>query len=196
MKITAQRIAPIFVFLTAILAWGRAQEATLNFLPAQTTVNFTLGDVLHTVHGSFNLKSGQIHFVPATKAISGEIVVDAASGNSGSTGRDRKMHTEILQSAQYFEITFRPDRVEGKVASAGTSPVQVHGIFGMHGAEHEITVPAQIELAPDHWTLTVHFEVPYVKWGLKDPSTFVLRVEKVVVIDLHASGPSPWTEQR
>jgi polyisoprenoid-binding protein YceI len=197
MKRMNKLILPIIVVLTATLTWGQTQEVTLNFVPAQTTVTFTLGDVLHTVHGSFDLKSGQVHFAPTTNAISGEIVVDAASGNSGSTGRDRKMHKEILESAQYSEITFRPDRpVEGNVLPAGISAVQVHGMFGIHGAEHEITVPAEVELAPDHWSLTVHFAVPYVKWGLKDPSTFILRVEKTVVIDLHAQGANPRIAQR
>jgi len=184
----------IFICLIATLAAGQAQQATLNFDPAQTTVNFTLSDVLHTVHGSFKLKAGQIHFAPDTNTISGEIVVDAASGNSDSTGRDGKMHKEILESARYSEVTFRPDRVEGNVIVPGTSLVQVHGRFGIHGAEHEITVPAQVELVPDRWSLTVHFAVPYVKWGMKDPSTFILRVGKAVDIDLHAVGPKPWVE--
>lgn len=192
MKTMARRNIPLFILLAATLAWGQGQEATLNFNPAQTTVDFTLGDVLHTVHGSFKLKTGQVRFDPATNSISGEIVVDAPSGNSGSTGRDRKMHKEILESARYSEVTFRPDRVDGKVLALGRSAVQVHGMFGILGAEHEITVPAQVELAPDHWSLTVHFAVPYVKWGLKDPSTFILRVEKTVDIDLGAQGPSPW----
>jgi len=187
---------PILAVLAATLAWGQEPEATLNFVPAQTTVNFTLGDVLHTVHGSFNLEAGEVHFVPATNAIRGEIVVAAASGSSGSPSRDRKMHKEILESARYPEVTFRPDRVEGKVLAPGTSLVQVHGRFGIHGAEHEITVPARVELAPDHWSLTVHFAVPYVKWGMKDPSTFILRVEKTVEIDLHAVGTSPWAAPR
>ena|ERR1700722_564141 len=192
MKIKAKLITYSFLFLIATLAWGQEQEATLNFVPAQTTVTFTLGDVLHTVHGSFQLKAGQIRFVPASNAISGEIVVDAASGNSDNTSRDRKMHKQILESARYSEVTFRPDRVEGKVLALGTSLVQVHGMFGIHGAEHEITATAQVELASDHWSLAAHFAVPYVKWGLKDPSTFILRAGKTVDIDLHALGPSPW----
>jgi len=196
MKTMARRNIPLFIFLAATLSSGQAQEATLNFVPAQTTVNFTLGDVLHTVHGSFKLKTGQVRFDPATNSISGEIVVDAPSGNSGSTGRDRKMHKEILQSVRYPEVTFRPDRVDGKVLASGRSAVQVHGMFGILGVEHEITVPAQVELAPDHWSLAVHFAVPYVKWGLKDPSTFILRVEKTVDIDLNARGPSPWPAPR
>jgi len=196
MKTMTRRSIPVFFLLAAALAWGQAQEATLNFDPAQTTVNFTLGDVLHTVHGSFRLKTGQVRFDPATNSISGELVVDAPSGNSGSTGRDRKMHKEILQSVRYPEVTFHPDRVDGKVLVPGRSAVQVHGMFGILGVEHEITIPAQVELAPDHWSLTVHFAVPYVKWGLKDPSTFILRVEKKVDIDLNARGPSPWPTPR
>ena len=196
MKTMTRRSIPVFILLAATLAWGQAQEVTLNFDPAQTTVDFTLGDVLHTVHGSFRLKTGQVRFDPATNSISGELVVDAPSGNSGSTGRDRKMHKEILQSVRYPEVTFRPDRVDGKVLAPGRSAVQVHGMFGILGVEHEITIPAQVELAPDHWSLTVHFAVPYVKWGLKDPSTFILRVEKTVDIDLNARGPSPWPAPR
>jgi len=196
MKTRATLNINLFILLAATLAWGQAQEVTLNFDPAQTTVDFTLGDVLHTVHGSFRLKTGQVRFDPATNSISGELVVDAPSGNSGSTGRDRKMHKEILQSVRYPEVTFRPDRVDGKVLASGRSAVQVHGMFGILGVEHEITVPAQVELAPDHWSLAVHFAVPYVKWGLKDPSTFILRVEKTVDIDLNARGPSPWPAPR
>jgi polyisoprenoid-binding protein YceI len=196
MKIMTNAILLILLFLATASAWGQTQEVTLDLAPAQTTVDFTLGDVLHTVHGRFKLSAGHIHFVPASNVISGEIVVDATSGNSGSTVRDGKMHKEILESARYPEVTFRPDRVEGQVVALGSSKVQVHGLFGIHGAEHEITVPAQVELAPDHWSLTVHFAVPYVAWGIKDPSTFILRVEKTVDIDLHAQGPSPWIAPR
>src|SRR5208282_4598428 len=188
MKTIARLVPLILLCAPTSLASAAEQEAILNFVPSRTTVNFTLGDVLHTVHGKFDLKCGLIHFSPANNAIGGKIVVDAASGSSGSTARDRNMHRDILESARYPEITFRPDRVEGNVSLNGASTVQVHGVFGMHCAEHEITVPAQVELAPDHWSLTVRFAVPYVKWKLKDPSTFLLRVEKTVVIDLHASG--------
>lgn len=171
------------------------QQANLNFVPSQSTVTFTLGDVLHTVRGRFQIKQGQILFSPSSDAVSGEIVVDAGSGDSGNGSRDKKMNKDILESARYPEITFRPDHVEGKVAQTGSSDVQVHGMFGIHGSEHEVTVPAHVEFSPDHWVMSAHFLVPYVKWGLKDPSTFVLRVEKTVSIDLQASGDKPWVEQ-
>jgi len=198
MSSSARRAAQfsIGVALT-VLAWvhaGLAQqrEAPLEFVPARTTIEFTLGASFHTVHGAFNLKHGAVQFNPATGAIAGEIVVDATGGHSGSDARDGRMHREILESARYPEITFRPDRVEGKVEPQGTSTIQVHGMFGIHGAEHEITLPVQVEMTQDEWTASSRFTIPYVKWGIKNPSTFILRVSQTVEIEVHASGANPW----
>jgi polyisoprenoid-binding protein YceI len=179
------------LWLAGAVARAQPHEVDLNFVPAKTTVNFTLGDVLHTVHGSFDVKHGAVHFDPATNNVSGEILVDATSGHSGSDGRDKKMHKEVLESGRYSDIVFRPDRVEGQVAALGDSTVQVHGMFTIHGAEHEITIPVRVEMAPGRWTATSRFTVPYVKWGMKNPSTFVLRVDQSVGIDIQASGDSP-----
>ena len=173
--------------LTAFAIPAAAQERAFQLDPTQTEVKFTLGDVLHTVHGTFKLKHGALQMEPTGK-ISGEIVVDAVSGDSGSGMRDRKMHKEVLESARYPEIAFRPDRIDGPVASAGKSTVMVHGMFSIHGTDREITVPAQVEMSGDHWTASVHFNVPYAKWGMKNPSTFFLKVSDSVEIDLAASG--------
>jgi len=179
------------LWLAGAVALAQPHEVDLNFVPAKTTVNFTLGDVLHTVHGSFDVKHGAVHFDPATNNVSGEILVDATSGHSGSDGRDKKMHKEVLESGRYSDIVFRPDRLEGQVAALGDSTVQVHGMFTIHGAEHEITIPVRVEMAPGRWTATSRFTVPYVKWGMKNPSTFVLRVDQSVGIDIQASGDIP-----
>jgi len=164
-----------------------AQEQTFQIDPAQSTVKFTLGDVLHTVHGSFALKHGELQVQPTGK-LSGEIVVDATSGNSGSGMRDRKMNKEVLESARYPEIDFRPDRFDGEVAAQGKSSVMVHGMFSIHGTTREVTVPAQVERDGDHWTANVHFTVPYAKWGMKNPITLFLKVNDTVEIDLSAAG--------
>jgi len=96
------------------------------------------------------------------------------------------------RSARYPEIAFRPDRVEGKVASIGTSNLQVHGTFSIHGADHELTLPVRVQTFADHWIADTHFTVPYVKWGVKNPSTFLLRVSESVEIDVHATGANPF----
>jgi polyisoprenoid-binding protein YceI len=165
-----------------------AQETAIEIDPGQTKVGYTLADVLHTVHGSFALKRGTIRFDPATGKASGELVVDAASGNSGNTGRDRRMHQNILESGKFPEIVFRPDRVEGKVAPQGTSHVQLHGMFSIHGAEHEIMLPVLVEATGDRYAATAHMTIPYVQWGMKNPSTLILRVSDKVDIDIETVG--------
>jgi polyisoprenoid-binding protein YceI len=191
MKKTTIAAIVVFWLSAATLARARQHEIILDFVPAKTTVNFTLGDILHTVHGSFNVKRGAIRFDPATNKITGEILVPAASGNSGSSGRDKRMQNDVLESTRYPDIVFRPDRVEGQVADIGASTVLVHGMFSIHGAEHEITIPVRVEISPGQWAATSHFTVPYVKWGMKNPSTFVLRVDQSVGIDIQASGETP-----
>ncbi len=161
-----------------------AQDTVLVLDPALTKVGFTLPDVLHTVHGNFALKRGTIRFDTATGKASGELVVDAASGDSGSAARDRRMHQNILESAKYPEIVFRPDRVEGKVQPQGISQVQLHGTVVIHGAAHEIAMPVEVEAHGERYTATAHFTVPYVRWGMKNPSTLILRVSDKVDIDI------------
>lgn len=165
-----------------------AQPTTLHLDPQGTTINFTLGDVLHTVHGTFRAPRGSLNLDSASGNLTGEIVVDARSGQSANGMRDRKMHREVLESERYPEITFRPDRVDGTVLPQGKSSVRLHGAFGIHGADHELTVPAEIEMFPDHWTATLRFSIPYVKWGMKNPSTLFLRVSETVDIDVNAAG--------
>lgn len=165
-----------------------AQEQVLTFSPAQTKVQYALDATAHTVHGTFALKRGSVHFNPATGAVSGELVIDATTGSSGNDGRDRKMHREVLESVQFPEITFRPDRVDGKVAANGPSTVQVHGSFTIHGATHELMLPVQVELCSDHWMASTQFKIPFVDWGMKNPSTFILRVSHEVEIHIESSG--------
>ena len=165
-----------------------ASEIVLGIDPAQSNVHWTLGSTVHTVHGSFAFKKGTLRLDTSTGKARGEIIVDATSGNSGNDSRDKKMHKEVLESARYAEVIFRPDRVEGKITPQGTFAVQVYGLFILHGSEHELTVPVQAEFAGDHWTGRAKFNVPFIDWGLKNPSNFFLKVNHAVEIELELKG--------
>lgn len=163
-------------------------ELVLVVDPAASKVHWMLDSSLHTVHGTFALKSGTVRVDLASGKASGEIVADAASGNSGNDGRDKKMHKEVLESGKYAEVVFRPDRVEGKITPQGTCAVQIHGTFLLHGSEHELTVPVQAELGTDHWSGSAKFDIPYVDWGLRNPSNFLLKANHAVNIELNLKG--------
>src|SRR6266851_5369889 len=164
------------------------REIVLEIDPAQSKVHWTLGSSLHTVHGSFAFKKGSLRVDTSMGKAGGEIIVDATSGNSGNDSRDKKMHKEVLESGRYAEVIFRPERVEGSIAPQGTFTVQVHGLFVLHGSEHELTVPVQAELTGDQWTGSAKFNVPFIDWGLKNPGNFFLKVNHAVAIELEMKG--------
>jgi polyisoprenoid-binding protein YceI len=181
---------PLLFVLIAVLSASPApaQETELELDPGQTQVNFTLGDILHTVHGSFKLKRGTVKFDPTTGHASGLVMVDATSGNSGSNARDHKMHKDVLESAQYPEITFAPQQVKGQVLPQGNFKVEVLGTFTLHGANHPLTLVVDAHLTGDQLTADTQFTIPYEAWGLKNPSTLFLRVNDTVDLAIHAVG--------
>jgi polyisoprenoid-binding protein YceI len=165
-----------------------AAENTIDLDPGHTAITFTLGDVLHTVHGTFKLKRGCLKFDSATGKAAGEIVVDVASGNSGNGARDKRMHKDILESARFPEAVFTPDHVTGELAAHGTSEIDVHGTFQIHGSTHDITMHFRADAADTQLTASTSFEIPYVQWGMKNPSNFLLKVNDKVKLDVQALG--------
>jgi polyisoprenoid-binding protein YceI len=182
---------PIALLALQFVVPASAQQGALELDPARTAVHFTLKTSLHTVHGTFRLKSGKASFDPLTGKASGLLVVDAASGGSGNSGRDKKMHREILESQTYPEITFALIDVDGAVPMQGDSQVQVKGTFRLHGQDHEMIIPVDVRISGSDFTLDTNFSVPYISWGLKNPSTFILRASDTVQVSVHAIGQ--WT---
>ena len=172
----------------ATAAQSAASQVALEVDPAQSKINWTLSATFHTVHGTFAGTKGSIQFDPAGGKASGEIIADSRTGESGDAGRDKNMHAKVLESAKYPVVTFVPDRVDGKVPLQGASKVQIHGIFEIHGAKHELTVPTEVNFSGNRWTAKAAFDVPYVQWGMKDPSSVFLRVGAAVNVELELSG--------
>jgi polyisoprenoid-binding protein YceI len=189
---THVRMVPAVLVLFAGLALASqlaAQERAVALDPGSTSIRFTLGDILHTVHGTFQLKQGSIRFDPSTGTAGGNVIVDAGSGDSGSVKRDKRMKRDILETDKYPDISFTPTQIlAGKVLPEGDSQVQLRGIFRLHGADHEIVVPVPVKVHGDQLTAQMHFVIPYVAWGLKNPSTLFLRVSDKVTIDIMAVG--------
>jgi len=118
----------LFLLLSALAAPLSGADYSLQLTPENTKVEWTLGDVLHTVHGTFQLKRGSLRFDSDSGKAGGEVVVDVVSGASGSGARDKRMHKNILESGLFPEAVFVPDRVEGKLAQSGASRSAGRGI--------------------------------------------------------------------
>ena len=177
------------ILFTAVFApAAKPAEYNVQISPVNAKIQWQLGGTPHGARGTFQLKKGDIWFDPETGKMRGELIVDAASGESGNGLRDGRMRSGVLEVKQYPEIVFRPDRFEGKIDLQGSCEVNMHGRFNIHGQDHEITVPAKLTFQRDVVIAILRFSVPYVEWGMKDPGSLILRVEKVVTIEVKAEG--------
>lgn len=202
--LTPTRPAPALLTFLTLLATAAAllpgtavpaaaEPLTLTLDLEESVVRFTLGATLHTVRGSFRIESGELTFDPATGEVSGRVVMDATSGNTGNRKRDRDMHVKVLESEQYPDVVFLATRFEGVFQPAGESEVTLHGTVRIHGSEHEIAIPATVEVETTddggrRLKATGTFVVPYVEWGMENPSKFLLRVDKTVEVTIQAEG--------
>jgi polyisoprenoid-binding protein YceI len=191
-----RRVAVLLVVLALLgAADARAQTGVgrLQLDPHHTVVAFHLSGRLHDVHGTFQLRQGTLEVDPATGAASGSVVVDAHSGESGNTSRDGRMASVVLEAERFPEMRFRPSHVDGTREADGTFRATLHGTLTLHGSDHAVAVAVDGHLTGDELSARGRFTVPYVEWGLTDPSMLLLTVAKTVDIDVTTAGHVVWT---
>jgi len=170
------------ILLLTVLTSGSALSAEIRVRipPESADIAFELKATMHTVHGTATLERAEFVIDTATGSVSGEAVVSAPSADTGNKKRDKKMHSTVLLSDSHPEIVFTAHRYEGEIDAAGSSEIELVGVMEIIGVEHPLTVPVVVSIAEG--TARASFTVPYVEWGLEDPSTFVLRVGKEVPV--------------
>jgi polyisoprenoid-binding protein YceI len=193
-KISKASFIAASVILLGQLAQAQNRSIRVVLDPAQTEIHWRLTG-LHPVHGTFKLKSGEFLFNPKTGTAEGEILVDATTGESGNAARDKRMQDEVLESNRYPAIFYHPTEIKGPFkAGEGTQDLTAEGTFNIHGADHPLELPLKVQITADTATATARFTVPYVEWGMKNPSRLLLRVSKQVEIEVSAKGTIKQTE--
>jgi polyisoprenoid-binding protein YceI len=171
---------------------AESRVGVLTLDPAKTLVEFKLGTALHTTHGNFRLKRGTIKAGETTGKAEGEIVVDATSGKSGDFLRDNRMTDSVLEAVTWPEITFDPRHIDGHLDGQGNFHAKLAGVLMLHGAAHNVVIETQGSLKDHDLIAMGHLSIPYVDWGLKDPSILFLSVDKKVEIDIATAGHVTW----
>jgi polyisoprenoid-binding protein YceI len=167
-------------------AFGQHQTFVVNTDASE--VKMTLKTNHEVVNGTFHIQSGSIEFDRSSPKMAGSVVVLAGSGDTGSSMRDKRMKNEILHVADYAQVSFDPKTYVGTIAPAGDSNIQVSGIFTLLGTPHPITIPMLVHIEGSGATAKAHFTVPYVQWGLKNPSLMIWKADNDVAIDLDLKG--------
>jgi polyisoprenoid-binding protein YceI len=178
----------IFAFAVFLAPTALAQRQTFVVDPNASVVKMTLKTTHELVNGTFHLQSGSITFDPSTLTMSGSVTILAGSGTTGNSSRDKKMNHDILASGQHATISFQPRSYLGAIALSGDSALQVAGIFTLLGVPHGITIPMVVHIEGATATVRSDFVVPYVQWGVKNPSFFIWKADNDVAIDLFLTG--------
>ena len=165
-----------------------AQHQTFTVNPDASDVKMKLNTTHEVVNGTFHVQSGSINFDRTASNISGTVSVAAASGKTGNDSRDKKMNKDILKVDQFATVSFAPKTYDGMIAASGDSTIQVSGVFTLLGTAHDLTIPMQIHIDGSKATAKGQFVVPYVQWGLKNPSFLIWKAENDVGIDLNLVG--------
>lgn len=155
--------------------------------PDKSQVQFVLGGS-HEVDGQFHVRSGDISFDQNTGEMKGTVLVGAGSGTSDDKSRDKKMTKDELKAEMFPTITFSPRQFTGTLNDSGDSTLQVQGTFTLIGRPHDITVPMTVHADGNQCTAKGSFTIPYVEWGMKNPSFFTLKESKEVKINLTFNG--------
>jgi polyisoprenoid-binding protein YceI len=165
-----------------------AQHQTFAVNPDDSEVKMTLNTTHEVVNGTFHVQSGSIRFDRTASHISGIVTVAAGSGRTGNESRDKKMNKDILKVNQFATVSFAPKTYSGTIAASGDSTIQVSGVFTLLGTPHDLTIPMQIHIDGSKATAKGQFVVPYVQWGLKNPSFLIWKAENDVKMDLNLIG--------
>jgi polyisoprenoid-binding protein YceI len=165
-----------------------AQHQTFSVNPDASEVKMKLNTTHEVVNGTFHIQSGSINFDRTTSHISGIVIVAAGSGKTGNDSRDKKMNKDILKVDQFATVSFAPKAYNGTIAASGDSTIQVSGVFTLLGIAHDLTIPMQIHIDGSKATAKAQFVVPYVQWGLKNPSFMIWKAENDVAIVLNLVG--------
>ena len=102
------------------------------------------------------------------------------------------MKDSVLEVQRYPLIIFVPQHVTGHLEKNDQFQARLQGVLTLHGAAHPIVMEVQGHLVGDSLIAKSHFSVPYVEWGMQDPSVLFLKVAKQVDIDIATAGNIVW----
>ena len=195
----------VAIFATILLRLGTAHAATIHLQidPQKSQITATVADPLARlretgeIQATLRLTSGGVDGDPQNPGQTGHVklVIDATTFDSGNNHRDKVVLGTALDTAEYQTITFESTHLEnvqidvpGKMGHAN-----VVGNLTLHGATHEIRVPADISLNPDG-TVNGDGEVSfnYTDWGVRVPRLlFALPAGREVTVHFHVTAAPP-----
>jgi polyisoprenoid-binding protein YceI len=172
------------VVAALLLAALVGQAATFRIDPAACEAGFDLKATAHTVHGTTTSLTGEVRVEPEDAGalkLSGTISIGAGSLATGNDKRDATMHSKSLLVASFPNIDFAPERFtpSGPPGADGAISGALTGRLTIRGRTRAQAISATLAAHGERIAASGTFDVDWVEFGVPDPSSFFLRIEKV-----------------
>ncbi len=193
-KVLASSAVAALVAAGTVVAQDPPQIFHIN--PGRSSARFSIpasgeqpdGKPNATTNGQFKVQKSTVRFMDDTGAMSGAVVLGAASESSGSHQRDVALRTKVLEAPQYGTITFAPSHYEGAVKRTGDSEIQVKGTVTLMGQQHPVEMPVKVHSNGFECTAVGQLAVPLAQWGIGGMDGAGLQGAKEVDVTLKLVG--------
>lgn len=166
-----------------------AEQMTFTLDTERSEVRILLGAFLHTVSGVAPVGAASFRWDAEDGSASGQAVVQAALLDTGIDGRNQKMRETVLLTSLHPEIRFEATGFELRQPGDDEMRFVLRGNLVLLGASHEVELETYARRRPDDsWKARADLYVPYVEWGLEDPSMPLFAVDKHVTVEIKAIG--------
>ena len=142
----------------------RALAGPWTLVPGRTSITFSAkGLWVFTVSGTFEVADGA-GTVGDDGSVTGTLVVDATSLNTGNRPRD-----EHLRSADFFDVQAYPTITFAakQVRPGDSGQMDIDGDLAVHGHTRPLNVPAQVVVVDGVATVTADIHLDRSDWGLR-----------------------------
>ncbi len=166
-----------------------AEEMVYTLDTDRSEVRIVLGAMLHTVRGSAPLGAATLTWNTETGEASGLVVIQSGLIDTGIDARNAKMHEVVLKTLEHPEIIFEATGFQLRQPGENEMRFVLKGNLTLVGVTHEIEFESHARRrGDDSWKVRADLNVPYVEWGLEDPSPTFFGVDKHVSVEVKAIG--------
>ncbi len=167
---------------------GVGAETLLKFQidPARSDVRFDGETRLHNLDGVAKAFQGEME-APASlfgEGVSGRVVIDPSSIDTGNSLRDRQMRNRTLEVEKFPEIVFLIDGAESEgetVAQADSMNLILSGRLVLHGITQEKRFSVTVLREGEELVLSGRFSLHLSEHQIPDPSTFFNHVRDELI---------------
>jgi polyisoprenoid-binding protein YceI len=184
LKPTLLTLAVLAVALPAL-----SEQMTFVLDSERSEVRILLGATLHTVPGSAPIGPATLTWDTESGEASGQVVIQSAELDTRIDARNAKMHEIVLKTLEHPEIIFEATGFELRQPGDDEMRFVLRGALTLVGTTQQIEFETHARRrGDDSWKARADLNVPYVEWGLEDPSMPLFGVDKHVAVEVKAIG--------